>query len=90
MQGYMQRVNKKRAVTPKYVSPKQLSLAGFETPFERTLNPKNRWVVLAHLIPWDEVCSRSQKQPYSLNRSPGTKSARYHWLSHYQALMQSR
>lgn len=57
MQGYMQRVNKKRAVTPKYVSPKQLSLAGFETPFERTLNPKNRWVVLAHLIPWDEVCS---------------------------------
>ena len=53
----MQRVNKKRAVTPKYVSPKQLSLAGFETPFERTLNPKNRWVVLAHLIPWDEVCS---------------------------------
>lgn len=48
---------KKRASTPQYVSPNQLVLAGFETPFEKELNPNNRWVVLARLIPWDDVCS---------------------------------
>jgi len=48
---------KKRAPVPHYVSPKQLVLSGFEIPFERTLNPGNRWIVLAHLIPWDEICS---------------------------------
>lgn len=53
----MKRTLKKRAYTPKYVSPNQLVLAGFETPFEKELNPNNRWVVLARLIPWDEVCS---------------------------------
>lgn len=51
----MQKVHKKRAPSPKYVSPNQLTLEGFESPFERTLNPKNRWVVLAKLIPWDEI-----------------------------------
>lgn len=51
----MQRVYKKRAPIPKYVSPNQLTLEGFESPFERTLNPRNRWVVLAGLIPWDEI-----------------------------------
>ena len=48
---------KKVAVSPKYISPNQMTLAGFETPFERSLNPKNRWVVLAELIPWDEICN---------------------------------
>lgn len=48
--------SKKRAPVPEYVSPNQLTLDGFETPFERKLNPGNRWVVLAHLIPWDEIC----------------------------------
>lgn len=48
---------KKRASTPQYVSPNQLVLAGFETPFEKELNPNNRWVVLARLIPWDDICS---------------------------------
>lgn len=51
----MQKSHKKRAASPKYVSPNQLTLEGFETPYERTLNPLNRWVVLAKLIPWDEV-----------------------------------
>ncbi len=40
---------------PDYVSPNQLTLEGFETPFEQSLNPKNRWVVLANIIPWDEI-----------------------------------
>jgi IS5 family transposase len=57
MHGIMSKAHRKHASTPKYVSPSQLTLAGFETPFERTLNPKNRWVVLAHLIPWDEICN---------------------------------
>lgn len=39
-----------------------MTLAGFETPFDRTLNPTNRWVVLSHLIPWDEICSLYLKQ----------------------------
>ncbi len=53
----MDTTRKKRAQVPKYVSPKQLVLEGFESPFEKSLNPTNRWVVLAHLIPWDEICS---------------------------------
>ena len=48
---------KKRAQVPKYVSPNQLTLAGFEHPFDQKLSPTNRWVVLAHLIPWDEICN---------------------------------
>jgi hypothetical protein len=53
----MKKALKKRAPTPKYVSPSQLLLDGFQTPFDQTLNPENRWVVLAHLIPWDEICN---------------------------------
>jgi hypothetical protein len=48
---------KKRAFAPEYLSPKQLFIEGFETPFEKELNPNNRWVVLAKLIPWDDICS---------------------------------
>jgi hypothetical protein len=48
---------KKRAQAPEYVSPNQLVLAGFESPFAQNLNPTNRWVVLGHLIPWDEICN---------------------------------
>lgn len=51
----MKKTSKKRA--PAYISPNQLSLEGFQTPFELHLQPSNRWVVLARLIPWDEICS---------------------------------
>ena len=57
MQGIMSTTNRKRASAPKYLSPDQLTFAGFETPFEQHLDPSNRWVVLAGLIPWDEICS---------------------------------
>lgn len=57
MQVNMAKVYKKRAPTPNYISPNQLVLEGFETPFQKKLNPKNRWVVFSQLIPWDEVCS---------------------------------
>lgn len=57
MQGYMTTSRKKRALVPDYVSPSQLKLEGFESPFERELSKINRWVVLARLIPWDEICN---------------------------------
>jgi hypothetical protein len=57
VQGNMQNTSKNRAPAPKYVSAKQLSLAEFESPFERNLNPSNRWVILSKLLPWDELCS---------------------------------
>ena len=53
----MQNTSKNRAPAPKYVSTKQLSLTEFESPFERNLNPSNRWVILSKLLPWDELCS---------------------------------
>lgn len=53
----MEKAKRKRAPTPSYISPKQLTLDAFKSPFERELNPGNRWVVLAGLIPWDEICS---------------------------------
>jgi len=53
----MKKVFKKCAPTPVYISPNQLTLDCFKTPFEQHLNFKNRWVVLATLIPWDEVCN---------------------------------
>lgn len=53
----MKKTLKKRAPTPQYVSPNQLTLNCFLTPFEQKLKPDNRWVVLARLIPWDEVCN---------------------------------
>lgn len=56
-QGNMELKRKKHAFVPGYVSPKQLKLEGFETPFEQALNPYNRWVVLAKQIPWDEICN---------------------------------
>ena len=58
----MQTRSKKRASTPVYSSPNQLSIVGFESPFSKSLDPKNRWVLLANLIPWDEICNIYLKQ----------------------------
>ncbi len=49
---------RKGASSPLYVSPNQLTLSGFETPFEQQLSKSNRWVKLAHLIPWDKIVSQ--------------------------------
>ena len=56
MQGIMDRAKRKRAPTPTYVSPKQLALEVFASPFASRLKSTNRWVVLGNLIPWDEIC----------------------------------
>ena len=53
----MEKAKRKHAPTPAYMSPNQLTLEAFKSPFERELNPNNRWVVLAGLIPWDEISS---------------------------------
>lgn len=49
--------SKKRASNHQYVSPTQLELSGFSTPFANSLDPSNRWVKMAHLIPWDSLVS---------------------------------
>lgn len=62
--------SRKRAVTKKYVSPNQLVLEGFETPFAQKLSKKNRWVVLSDLIPWDRVVKIYDKNFYSNEGRP--------------------
>lgn len=61
VQGYMTKHKKSRASRPKFVSQNQLVLAEFESPFERHLNPENRWVKLSNLLPWDELVSVYRK-----------------------------
>ncbi len=51
----MAKALKSRASKQFYQSTKQLILNGFETPFSQELNPNNRWVILAHKIPWDPI-----------------------------------
>ncbi|MBF0192529.1 MAG: IS5 family transposase [Magnetococcales bacterium] len=36
---------------------KQPRLPGFESPFERNLDPNNRWVKLAEVVPWEEFAT---------------------------------
>lgn len=51
----MAKVEKKRASRQEYQSQYQLVIPGFETPFEKNLDPSNRWVVLSKSIPWDRI-----------------------------------
>ena len=46
------------------MSPQQLTLDCFRSPFEQNLNPSNRWVVLAKLIPWDAFNEGSHMMAY--------------------------
>jgi hypothetical protein len=62
MQIKMAKAHKSRASKQQYLSQNQLTIVGFETPFDRSLNPNNRWVVLAHKIPWDLLASTYQSQ----------------------------
>src|ERR1043165_3511853 len=61
----MRSPSKKRAPAPVYTSPRQLELAGFESPFSQQLSPTNRWVILASKIPWDEIAGVYLKQMHS-------------------------
>ena len=53
----MAKAQKYRASKQEYISENQLMLTGFETPFSRSLRSDNRWVVMAHKIPWDTLVS---------------------------------
>jgi hypothetical protein len=57
MQGNSANGTRKRASTPSYVSPNQLILEGFESPFDQKLSKDNRWVKLSKVIAWDNIVS---------------------------------
>lgn len=56
-----------------YTSQNQLSLELFEHPFEEHLDPENRWVKMAEIIPWDDLAAvyasklQSDSGRYSVN-----------------------
>ena len=51
-----------------YTSEKQLLLEGFETEFEKWIDPTNKWVKLSHLVPWDEL---SEAYDQTLSKTMG-------------------
>ena len=53
--GYL--VVKTHALMIRYTPSSQLTLEGFEHPFDKELDLANRWVVLAGLVPWDELAA---------------------------------
>lgn len=57
----MPKTSKRRAPRSEYISPNQMSLSGFETPFYNRLDPNNRWVLLGSHIPWDDLVSLFNK-----------------------------
>ena len=61
----MAKAFRNRASKQHYSSQHQLPLPGFETPFARKLNPVNRWVLLAHKIPWDGLVNVYQTQMHN-------------------------
>jgi hypothetical protein len=62
MQINMAKSTKIRASKQEYVSPGQGVLPCFGLPFSGSLLPDNRWVVLAHKIPWDLLVKIYLKQ----------------------------
>lgn len=70
MQGKATRHVKKPAATPRYISPNQLTLVGFETPFEQKLTTENRWVKMAQAIPWDKIVIHYDKIFQSIEGRP--------------------
>jgi len=66
----LSKIKKKGASTPKYVSPNQLTICGFETPFAQHLTITNRWVKLSKLIPWDKIVGRYNMQFKSAEGRP--------------------
>jgi transposase, IS5 family len=61
----MAKSSKTRASKQSYISPSQLIIEGFETPFSNRLDAKNRWIQLAHRIPWDSIVPIYEKQMHN-------------------------
>jgi hypothetical protein len=59
----------------RYKPQAQLTIEGFENPFDRQLDPHNRWVILAGHIPWDKLASVYYKKMRS-DFGPPTLDAR--------------
>lgn len=64
----MAKALKSRASKFKYVSQSQLTILGFETPFSKSLDANNRWVILAKKIPWDSLANIYSKQLNNNNK----------------------
>jgi len=56
-------------------SQTQMTLEGFETPFERQMDKNNRWIKLGECIPWDDF-SEAYYQSFSSKVGRPAKSAR--------------
>lgn len=54
-----------------YTPSNQLTLSGFVHPFDQELSPKNRWVKLAKIIPWDDLAAIYSK---TLSSNSGRQS----------------
>ncbi len=39
----------------RYTSSKQQKIEEFKTDFEMTLDPRNRWIQLSSITPWDDL-----------------------------------
>ena len=80
----MAKAQKNRASKIPYVSPNQIELAGFESPFTKHLDPANRWVRLSKQIPWDKIANIYQRQLNNLiyrsrwNQSKGSDRSHIH------------
>ena len=55
----------------KYTSEKQLMLEGFETEFEKWIDPTNKWVELSHRVPWDELSEAYNQSLSKILGRPG-------------------
>jgi IS5 family transposase len=62
VQGKMPKALRNRASKQTYISASQPLLDGFSTPFSTHLNARNRWVVMAQRIPWDELVGVYRRQ----------------------------
>jgi len=53
---------------------KQIPVEEFKTPFEKSLDPKNRWVLLAQVIPWEKLAEIYTKNFRADFGRPATKT----------------
>ena len=59
----------------RYMPQNQLSIKEFSMPFDAELNPNNRWVIMAGIIPWDTF-AREYYKHFKTNRGAPTLDAR--------------
>lgn len=68
----MAKAQKNRASKQTYHSPLQMTIDGFESPFDKKLNRQNRWVILSKQIPWDTlVCQYTSQMNNSKTGAEG-------------------